>query len=114
MEMSDFALRLDAEIKALGRDRKSFASDVGIPYHRLDPWFRRPKAKPRGADLLMVARHLNVSQDYLLLGGERRPFDPSASLIEQAALLDDEGLRELENYARFLLQKQDGGSETSK
>ena len=106
MEMSDFARRLQAEIDLLEIDRKAFAEACGIPYHRMDPWFRRPKSKPRGADLLAVARRLNVAQDYLLFGGERRPFDAKTALADQVAELDDDMLRELEDYARYLVQKQ--------
>lgn len=66
MEMSDFATRLQQEIDASGIDRKHLSEATGIPYQRMHSWFRRVKSKPRGADLLEVARHLNVDQDYLL------------------------------------------------
>ncbi len=107
MEMSGFAKRLQAEIDAKGIDRKVLSKEAGIPYHRIDPWFRRLKAKPRGTDLLVVARYFNVSQDYLWEGGERRPFDPKSSLLAQAQVLDENGLRELEDFAHFLVQRQE-------
>lgn len=106
MEMSDFAKRLQAEIDLLGTDRKALAEACGIPYHRMDPWFRRPKSKPRGGDLLAIARRLNVSQDYLLYGGNRTAFDARSALADQVRALDDDMIRELEEYARFLVQKQ--------
>jgi hypothetical protein len=107
MEMSKFAMRLQQEIDAKGIDRKTLSRDTEIPYHRIDPWFRRPKSKPRGTDLLIVARYFNVSQDYLMDGGERRPFDPKSSVLAQAQVLDDKSLRELEEFARFLVQRQE-------
>lgn len=106
MEMSDFAKRLQAEIDARGTDRKAVSRATGIPYHRLDPWFRRLKAKPRSDDLLLVARFFDVDPDYLLKGGERRSFDPASEVLGIHAQLGSAAQRELEEFARFLLQRQ--------
>ena len=106
MEMSDFAQRLQAEIEAKGIDRKELSRVTAIPYHRIDPWFRRPKAKPRGDDLLVVARFFDVDQDYLLSGGERRPFNLGSIVLDLHQKLDAKSQQELEDFARFLLQRQ--------
>lgn len=106
MEMSAFAERLQREIDARGTDRKAVSRATGIPYHRLDPWFRRIKAKPRSDDLLVIARFLDVDPDYLLKGGERRPFDPGSEVMGIHAQLESRGRQELEEFARFLLQRQ--------
>lgn len=106
MEMSAFAERLQSEIDARGLDRKALSVATDIPYHRMDPWFRRVKSKPRSDDLLVISRFLDVDPDYLLKGGDRRPFDPGAEVIGIHAQLESAGQQELEEFARFLLQRQ--------
>lgn len=106
MEMSDFAKRLQQEIDDRGIDRKGLSRATDIPYHRIDPWFRRVKARPRGDDLLVVARYFDVDQDYLLNGGPRRPFNPSSGVLSLHQMLDAGSRKELEDFARFLLQRQ--------
>jgi hypothetical protein len=106
MEMSDFAKRLQQEIDARGIDRKELSRATDIPYHRIDPWFRRVKAKPRGDDLLVVARFLDVDQGYLLSGGTRQPFNPDAVVLRLHQMLDAKSRQELEDFALFLLQRQ--------
>lgn len=106
MEMSGFAVRVQTELDARGIDRKVLSDATEIPYHRLTSWFRRAKSKPRGDDLLVVAKYLDLDQAYLLSGGERRPFNPQAAVLAQAALLDDSNLRKLADFAQFLMQQQ--------
>jgi hypothetical protein len=107
MEMSGFAIRLQAELDARGIDRKALSEATDIPYHRMTSWFRRAKSKPRGDDLLVVAKYLDLDQAYLLSGGKRQPFNPQAAVLAQAALLDDSNLRKLADFAQFLLQQQE-------
>lgn len=107
MEMSGFAIRLQAELDARSIDRKALSEATAIPYHRMTSWFRRAKSKPRGDDLLVVAKYLDLDQTYLLSGGDRRPFNPQAAVLAQAALLDDSNLRKLADFAQFLLQQQE-------
>lgn len=106
MKMSGFASRLQQEIDAKGIDRMVLSAKTGIPYHRLTSWFRRETAKPTGDDLLVVAGYLNLDQDYLFNGGERRPFNPDTTILDLFRTLDAASQRELEDFARFLAQRQ--------
>lgn len=102
-EKSAFASRLEHEMAKAGiSDRAELGRMTGIPYHRLNPWFIRPKAKPNAADLLAVARALDVSQDYLLHGGERRRFSRLAELVRRVEALDATAQDDLESYLEFL------------
>lgn len=104
---SAFAMRLEAEMSASGiSDRAHLARVTGIPYHRLNPWFIRPSAKPNAGDLLILARTLNVSERYLLDGGERSTFNRMEDLIHRARRLSAEDQRRLEEYLDFLEAKK--------
>ncbi|MWP40254.1 helix-turn-helix domain-containing protein [Cereibacter sphaeroides] len=107
MEMSPFATRLSALLDERNMTRADLARAAGIPYHRLNPWFSRPKAKPMGADLHAVARVMGVSEDFLLRGGERRPYSALDSLLRRAATLDPKGQEDLATYLEFLLARQE-------
>ncbi|WP_179209146.1 MULTISPECIES: helix-turn-helix domain-containing protein [Haematobacter] len=84
------------------------ARELDVPYHRLQPWFRRPKALPKGPDLYAIAQFFNVDEGYLLHGGDRRPFNRLASLQARAKLLDEAGQRDLANFLDYLLARQEG------
>jgi len=86
-------------------DRAELGRLAGIPYHRLNPWWIRATSKPNASDLLAVAKTLNVSENYLLNGGDRRPFDRLEALLKRAENLDEKLQGELESYLEYLEQK---------
>lgn len=106
MAMSAFAQRLIELMleKDLGENRSALSEQTGIPYHRLNPWFIRPKAKPNAADLLVLARFFDVTESYLLSGGTRRPFNWSESLARRADRLNSNGQALLEKQLDALLE----------
>lgn len=105
-EKSAFATRLEEEMRRSGiADRASLARATGIPYHRLNPWFIRPKAKPNASDMLALSQALNVSETYLLHGGERSPRDRLDQLLVRVEALGAEAQDELESYLDYLEQK---------
>ncbi|TMV11920.1 hypothetical protein [Arenibacterium halophilum] len=105
-DKSAFVQRLEGEMERAGiENRKELERASGIAYHRLNPWFVRPAAKPNAADLLTLARLFNVSEEYLLDGGPRRPFQRMAALLARAEALDEAAQADLESYVDFLEQR---------
>lgn len=102
-QKSPFVQRLEEEMLRRGiPDRAALGRDVGIPYHRLNPWWIRIKSKPNAADLLALAKFFDVSETYLLSGGPRKPFSRMASLLQRAESLDPQLQDELEIFLDFL------------
>lgn len=100
---SPFALRLEDEMRLKGiADRAELSRKTGIPYHRLNPWWVRPTAKPNAADLLSLATFFDIEEDYLLNGGERRPFNSLADILRRAGSLGKNDQADLESYLIFL------------
>lgn len=87
-------------------DKKALERRTGITYHRLNSWFRRSTAKPSAEDLLVLAKTFDVSEEYLLKGGERKPYPRKAALISRVEKLDQELQDELENYLDYLETKR--------
>lgn len=86
--------------------RADLSRKADIPYHRINPWFVRPTAKPSGPDLTTVARVMGVSEDWLVNGGRRRPFDARESLAARIARLDDDGRAQVESFLDYLLERR--------
>lgn len=100
---SPFVLRLEEEMRRKGiEDRAALSRAVKIPYHRLNPWWVRPKAKANAADLLALAKFFDVDEEFLLRGGERKPFQRMAALLRRAEALDEAMQAELESYLTYL------------
>lgn len=116
-EKSPFVLRLEDEMQRAGiPDRADLARAMGVSYHRVNPWWVRPGAKPSAADLLTLARLFSVSEKYLLLGGERRSFRRMEALLARAESLDEAAQDDLESYLDYLEAKtarQQAGQEPS-
>ena len=104
--MTPFALRIMQLLDEQEMKRAALARRAGIPYARLNAWFSHRRTMPNAMDVLKVARELNVSHEYLLNGGERRPFNAGEMIGQRAMQLDDARLRELENYLEYLLEQQ--------
>lgn len=87
-------------------DRATLGRETGIPYHRLNPWWQR-RGKPNAADALTLARFFDVSQDYLINGGERMPFGRLDDLLRRVESLSSQDQAALEDYLRFLETRTD-------
>ena len=111
--MTPYAIRVLALLDEQGKRRADLARATGIPYNRLNTWFSVRRSMPNAMDVLKVARFLNVSHEYLLNGGERRPFTLGEMIGQRAMQLDDERLRVLELFLDTLLAQQEKSSQSS-
>ncbi|MDH2325985.1 helix-turn-helix transcriptional regulator [Cereibacter sp. SYSU M97828] len=102
MEISPFAQRLEQLMSEKGIDRMGLSRATGIPYHRITPWFRRSTSTPKGTDLLLIANFFQVSEAFLLNGGERGAA-PKSSLLEKLSSLDPASRDIVEAYVDGLL-----------
>lgn len=107
MTLSPFASRIQELLAERQMKLAELARTLEVPYHRLQPWFRRANALPKGPDLYAVAQFFDVDEGYLLNGGERKPFNRLESLQSRAKLLDEESQKELSTFLEFLLAKQE-------
>ncbi|MCL4069023.1 helix-turn-helix domain-containing protein [Pseudomonas sp. GX19020] len=103
MELSPFAQRLKVLMEERGIDLRALAEATHTPYHRIYPWFRRPKSKPRSDDIVKISAYFNVSPRFLLEGGERDDLDHRAQVIARVQDLDPVLLGKLEAYIDGLL-----------
>ncbi|WP_276946617.1 helix-turn-helix domain-containing protein [Haematobacter massiliensis] len=104
--MTPFAIRILNLLSEQEMRRAELARRTGIPYPRLSAWFSKRRTMPNALDVLKVARELNVSHEYLLRGGERRPFNAGEMIGQRAMQLDDRRLELLEAFLETLLEQQ--------
>lgn len=119
MTMSQFAQRLTKLLEEREMSRADLARGTNIPYHRLNPWFIRPAAKPSAPDLLAVADHLGVSEDYLLGSSTSPDGDHALSQAEEeirtlVSRLSDPLRRQLLGYAQGLVDAQENDTQSTR
>lgn len=99
--------RIDTLLAARNMTRADLARRTGIPYHRLNMWWARARAKPSGPDIEAVGRELGVSISFLLYGGDPDPASDRDWISRQYANMDPEQKKLLEAYAKFLLAQSE-------
>lgn len=95
--------RISAAMEREGITKAELSRLAGIPYHRLNPWFIRPNAKPNGEDIELVAKALKVTVEHLASGApmpNRR--DWIMNVYDQ---MPPDLQREVERYARYLVER---------
>lgn len=71
-DVAGFTQRLQAALN--GRNKAQFARDIGVSYESVRRWCNG-QTLPDGGDLITIARVLNISLDWLLLG--RKVLNPA-------------------------------------
>jgi len=89
-----------------GLNNAALSKKTNIPYHRLDPWFRRHNAKPNAGDLEAVAKALEVPVQYLLTGETREIPSEREWMINLYDKMPPEKREQLRSFARFLASEQ--------
>jgi hypothetical protein len=117
MSKSEFAQRLMAVMEKRGISSRQELSDITqIPYHRLNPWFAREKAKPNAKDTATLVKVLRVPAEHLLEGAPiTEEQEAQSALAFRLADFDEGELRDIEIYFDFLLSRRDqpkSGSDT--
>lgn len=84
---------------------------AGIPYYRLDPWFRRDNAKPNAADLESVADALGTQVHFLLTGKIEKAPTEREWIINLYDRLPADKRVQLQSFARFLASDQTKASD---
>lgn len=103
-------IRLKEIRKSRGYSQKDFAALINVPNNTYNQW-ENGKRSPDYESVLLIAKKLSVSVDYLLGSEGTPPADtPSAAQKFMEALpldsLDDEELQKLVEYAEFLVSQK--------
>lgn len=102
MEKNPITQRIKALMDERSLTRAELGRATGIPYHRLNPWFVRPAARPNAADIETLASYFGVSTGHILNGDERQSSDAREYILSVYDRLPPKERQQLEGFAEFL------------
>lgn len=91
---------------ARGIRRAELARALSIPYHRLNPWFVRPAAKPNAEDLDALAKYFGVPIGHLINGDPIPEASARDWILQVYDKLPPQKRENLEAFVRFLADEQ--------
>ena len=106
MTTNPITQRILALMKARGITRAELGRALSIPYHRLNPWFVRPAAKPNAEDLDALAKYFGVPAGHII-NGDPIP-EPAARdwILKVYDELPPQKREHLEAFVRFLAEEE--------